>query len=210
MKEEPATFKSGELTLEGMIARPAAGGPWRAAVVCHPHPLYGGSMRNNVVDAAIDAFQAAGFATLRFNFRGVGRSEGEFDNGRGEADDAVAAVRFLTAQTGVLADRAVLAGYSFGAMAAARAAADTAEVGAIVAIAPPIAAIDASILEATTKPIVLLSGDRDSYCPAAQLGALAATLGDLARLRIVAGADHFFGGREHEIGAALGRELAAL
>ncbi len=210
MKEEPSTFKSGELTLEGMMARPAAGGACRAAVVCHPHPLYGGSMHNNVVDAAIDALQAAGFATLRFNFRGVGRSQGEFDNGRGEADDALAALRFLTAQAGVRADRALLAGYSFGAMAAVRAAAGAADVGAIVAIAPPIAAIDASILEAATKPIVFLSGDCDSYCPAVQLGALAARLGDLARLRIIAGADHFFGGREQEIVAALGRELATL
>lgn len=210
MKEEPATFKSGELTLEGMIAHPATSGPCRAAVVCHPHPLYGGSMHNNVVDAAIEAFHVAGFATLRFNFRGVGRSEGEFDDGRGEADDAVAAVRFLTAQTAVLADRAVLAGYSFGAMAAARAAAGAAEVGAIVAIAPPIAAIDASILEAATKPIVLLAGDHDSYCPVTQLGALAAKLGALARLRILAGADHFFGGREREIVAALSEELVKL
>ena len=210
MKEEPATFKSGELTLEGMIAHPAASGPCRAAVVCHPHPLYGGSMHNNVVDAAIEAFNVAGFATLRFNFRGVGRSEGEFDDGRGEADDAVAAVRFLTAQTGVLADRAVLAGYSFGAMAAARAASGAANVGAIIAIAPPIAAIDASILEAPTRPIVLLAGDHDSYCPVTQLGALAAKLGALARLRILAGADHFFGGREREIVAALSEELVKL
>ena len=97
MKEERVTFKSGELTLEGMIAYPDAGaGPHRAAVVCHPHPLYGGSMYNNVVDAALEALHARGFATLRFNFRGVGQSEGEFDNGKGEADDAVAAVRFLT------------------------------------------------------------------------------------------------------------------
>jgi alpha/beta superfamily hydrolase len=210
MNEEPATFKSGELTLEGMMVRPATGGPCRAAVVCHPHPLYGGSMHNNVVDAAIEAFHAAGFATLRFNFRGVGRSEGEFDDGRGEANDAVAAVRFLTAQTGVRPDRAVLAGYSFGAIAAARAAAGTAEVSAIVAIAPPIGMLDASILDAATKPIVLLAGDHDSYCPVTQLDPLAARLGALAHLRVLAGADHFFGGREREITEALGEELVNL
>src|SRR5271156_829070 len=121
-KEERVTFKSSDLTLEGMIASPDGAGPHRAAVVCHPHPLYGGSMYNNVVDAVLEALHARGFATLRFNFRGVGQSEGEFDNGKGEADDAVAAIRFLTAQKGVRADSAVLAGYSFGAMTAVRAA----------------------------------------------------------------------------------------
>jgi len=210
MKEEPTTFESGKLTLEGMMARPQGEGERRAAVVCHPHPLYGGSMYNNVVDAAIDALHAAGFATLRFNFRGVGRSEGEFDEGRGEAEDAAAAVRFLTAQSGMRPDRALLAGYSFGAMAALRAGSDVAEVGTIIAIAPPIGMIDPSIIETTTKPIVLVSGDRDSYCPATQLGALAARLGALAHLRIIAGADHFFGGREREIVAALSEELVNL
>jgi len=113
MKEERVTFKSGDLTLEGMIAYPDgdAAGPHRAAVVCHPHPLYGGSMYNNVVDAVLEALHARGFATLRFNFRGVGQSEGEFDNGKGEADDAIAAIRFLTTQKGVRATGAALAGY---------------------------------------------------------------------------------------------------
>ena len=120
IKEERVTFKSGDLTLEGMIASPDSARPHRAAVVCHPHPFYGGSMYNNVVDAVLEALHARGFATLRFNFRGVGQSEGEFDNGKGEADDAIAAIRFLTAQKGVRADSAVLAGYSFGAMTAVR------------------------------------------------------------------------------------------
>src|SRR5260370_23889912 len=123
MKEERVTFKSSDLTLEGMIAYPGGAGPHRAAVVCHPHPLYGGSMYNNVVDAVLEALHARGFATLRFSFRGVGQSEGEFDNGKGEADDAIAAIHFLTAQKGVRTDGAVLAGYSYGAMTAVRAAA---------------------------------------------------------------------------------------
>ena len=131
MKERRVTFKSSDLTLEGMIASPDGAGPHRAAVVCHPHPLYGGSMYNNVVDAVLEAMHARGFATLRFNFRGVGQSEGEFDNGNGEADDTVAAIRFLIAQKGVRADGAVLAGYSFGAMTAVRAAAGVEQVAAI-------------------------------------------------------------------------------
>jgi uncharacterized protein len=210
MKEERITFKSGELTLEGMIALPDGVGPHRAAVVCHPHPLYGGSMYNNVVDAVLEALHERGFATLRFNFRGVGASEGEFDNGRGEADDAAAAIRFLTTRAGVCADGAVLAGYSFGAIAAVRAAADVKEVAAIVAVALPLGMIDASALGTIAKPVVLLAGDRDSYCPAEHLAALAARLGGVARLKIISGADHFFGGREHEITAALDAALATL
>jgi alpha/beta superfamily hydrolase len=210
MKEERVTFKSSDLTLEGMIAYPDGAGPHRAAVVCHPHPLYGGSMYNNVVDAVLGALHARGFATLRFNFRGVGQSEGEFDNGKGEADDAIAAIHFLTAQKGVCADGSVLAGYSFGAMTAVRAAASGEEVAAIVAVALPLGMIDPSALGAITKPIVLLTGDQDSYCPANHLAALAERLGPLARLKIIPGADHFFGGREHEITAALDEALATL
>ena len=172
MKEERVTFRSGDLTLEGMIAYPDGAGPHRAAVVCHPHPLYGGSMYNNVVDAVLEALHARGFATLRFNFRGVGQSEGEFDNGKGEADDAIAAIHFLTTQKGVRADGAVLAGYSFGAMTAVRAAASVEEVAAIVAVALPLGMIDPSALGAITKRIMLLAGD-----PSGGAGRAAGTFG---------------------------------
>ncbi|MGH7935311.1 MAG: alpha/beta hydrolase, partial [Candidatus Binataceae bacterium] len=77
MKEQRVTFKSDSLTLEGLLAKPESGAPARGGVVCHPHPLYGGSMYNNVVDAVLNAMWELGWATLRFNFRGVGESEGE-------------------------------------------------------------------------------------------------------------------------------------
>src|SRR5487761_1254167 len=101
MKERQVTFPSGELKLEGLLALPDESKPARAAVVCHPHPLYGGSMYNNVVDAVLEGLWEQGFATLRFNFRGVGASEGDHDNGRGETDDAIAAMRFLIGQADV-------------------------------------------------------------------------------------------------------------
>jgi alpha/beta superfamily hydrolase len=210
MKEERVTFKSGELTLEGLIAYPDSAGPHRAAVVCHPHPLYGGSMHNNVVEAALEALHARGFATMRFNFRGVGQSEGEFDNGHGEGDDAAAALRFLIVQEGVRGEGAVLAGYSFGAMVAMRAAASVEEVAAIVAVALPLGMIEPSALGAITKPVVLLAGDQDSYCPANHLTALAERLGPSAQLKLIPGADHFFASREREITAALIEALAKL
>ncbi len=88
MIESHVVFRSAELQLEGLIALPesrAAG----AAVVCHPHPMYGGSMHNNVVEAVLDALWRRGFATLRFNFRGVGGSEGEYDGGEGLKERAI-------------------------------------------------------------------------------------------------------------------------
>ncbi len=99
MNEIPVSFRSGDLTLEGLIANPGGNAP--AAVVCHPHPMYGGSMYNNVVDAILAAMWQTGYATLRFNFRGVGASEGEHDGGPGEVDDAIAATAFMLAQPGV-------------------------------------------------------------------------------------------------------------
>src|ERR1700719_3146739 len=114
MDEIQVSFRSGDLTLEGLLANPGGGAP--AAVVCHPHPMYGGSMYNNVVERILAAMWQAGYATLRFNFRGVGASDGEHDGGRGEVDDAAAAMTYLRSQPGVARSGAVMAGYSFGAM----------------------------------------------------------------------------------------------
>src|SRR5271163_4574495 len=122
MKEQRVTFASGVLTLEGLLARPEGAKPVRGAVVCHPHPLYGGSMYNNVVDAVLAAMWKKEWATLRFNFRGVGESEGEHDGGAGEAEDVAAAMAFVTSLSGVQPEGAVLAGYSFGSIAALTAA----------------------------------------------------------------------------------------
>jgi hypothetical protein len=207
MSEIQVSFRSGDLTLEGLLANPGANAP--AAVVCHPHPLYGGSMYNNVVDAILAAMWQAGYATLRFNFRGVGASEGEHDGGPGEVDDAVAAMTYLLAQAGVRKEGAVMAGYSFGAMVAVSAGYERAEIARIVAVALPLAMADARIPEGASKPVLLVSGDRDSYSPVAGLQALKSKIGDSARLEIVAGADHFFGGREAELARAIGAALTA-
>src|SRR5579871_4011792 len=144
MKEESINIPSGELTLEGLIARPAGGAVAPAAVVCHPHPQYGGSMYNNVVDAVLEALWQRGFATLRFNFRGVGESEGSYGGGDGEAQDAVAAVNYLRAQPKMQSAPIVLVGYSFGAAAAWRAAPEAGALDALVLIAAPLQMINAS------------------------------------------------------------------
>jgi alpha/beta superfamily hydrolase len=205
MDEKQVSFRSGDLTLEGLIANPGGGAP--AAVVCHPHPMYGGSMFNNVVDAILVAMWQAGYATLRFNFRGVGSSEGEHDSGPGEVDDSVAAVTFLLAQPGVRREGAVMAGYSFGAMVAVSAGYERAEIARIVAVALPLAMADARIPDGASKPVLLVSGDHDSYSPVAGLKTLKSKIGDSARLEIVAGTDHFFGGREAELSRVIAEAL---
>jgi len=203
MKEQPVTFASSDLTLEGLFAPPEGAGQVRGAVVCHPHPLYGGSMYNNVVDAALAAMWRLGWGTLRFNFRGVGASEGEHGGGVGEAADAAAAIKFLTGQPGVQPDGAVLAGYSFGAMAAMTAAPSISNLAALTLIALPVQMIDASALDKFPHPIILAAGDRDGYCPARQLEAINRGLGARSQFRIIEGADHFFGGSEDELADAL-------
>jgi alpha/beta superfamily hydrolase len=201
MLENQVTFRSGGLTLEGLLAH--GGGSPPAAVVCHPHPSYGGSMFNSVVEAILAAMWQLGYATLRFNFRGVGASEGEHDRGMGEVDDAAAAMAFILAQPGVRKDNAVMAGYSFGAMVALSAGYARAEVSRIVAVALPIGMTEASVPPGASKPLILVSGDRDSYSPVAALTALRDKTGKSAQLEIIKGADHFFGGAEAELSRVL-------
>jgi alpha/beta superfamily hydrolase len=201
MDEIQVTFRSGDLILEGLLANPGGGAP--AAVVCHPHPMYGGSMHNNVVEAILAAMWQAGYATLRFNFRGVGASEGEHDGGPGEVDDALAAMSFVLTQPGVRKEDAAMTGYSFGAMVALSAGYERAEIARIIAVALPLAMADARVPDGASKPVLLVSGDRDSYSPVAGLQALASRIGRTARLEIIAGADHFFGGSEAELSRAI-------
>ncbi|RLJ02607.1 MAG: alpha/beta hydrolase, partial [Candidatus Aenigmatarchaeota archaeon] len=109
MKEEKVFFQAGDVKIEGMLYN--APGE-KGAVVTHPHPLYGGDMHNNVVETVVQAYREKGYATLRFNFRGVGRSTGSYDEGIGEQEDVRAALAYLTGTGKTSID---LAGYSFGA-----------------------------------------------------------------------------------------------
>lgn len=208
MNEQPVRFKSADLTLEGLIAVPDAPAP--AAVICHPHPNYGGSMYNNVVDGIIAGLQRAGYATLRFNFRGVGQSDGEYDGGEGEVDDARAAMAFILSQPNVKSDRAVMAGYSFGAMVAVRAGLSDPAVSCVVAVALPLAMAPIKIPAQAGHRILLVSGDSDSYSPPDKLRALAARITPPPEVAIIAGADHFFGGFEGEIARIVAASVGAV
>ncbi len=195
------TFACGELTLEGALHLPAST-PAPGVVVCHPHPQMGGDMENNVVLAACGALVDRGFAALRFNFRGAGRSDGAFDQGEGERDDVRAALRHLASLPEVDAKRSGLIGYSFGAMVAAEVAGG--HLRALALVSPPVSFADLRV--AWGCPALVLGGDQDPIAPADRLRVAAGGPG--VELHIVSGADHSWGGFEDELGEALGEFFA--
>lgn len=179
-QERPFDLVSGDLYLEAMLHE---GEGAMTALVLHPHPQYGGDMDNHVVVAACHALAVGGATTLRFNFRGAGRSQGAFDDGRGEADDAraaIAALRALKPDAPVL-----LAGYSFGAMIAAAIATETAPVG-LALVSPPLR-MGQLPPSPDGLPVLVITGDRDPVCPAQAALGLAS---DAVRVVVVPGVDH--------------------
>jgi alpha/beta superfamily hydrolase len=180
LEERRISFRSDGLRLEGAIHDGAAA---LAAVVLHPHPQYGGDMDNHVVLAICAALAARGATTLRFNFRGAGRSEGRFDNGRGEAADARAGV--AVARTAAPGVPLVLAGYSFGAMIAG-AIAGEARPSMLVLVSPLVGMAGLPPLD-PALPTLVIAGDRDEIAPATAVRALAS--GETEAV-VVAGIDH--------------------
>jgi len=188
LQERPFDVMSGGLRLEGALHE---GGGGLAAVVLHPHPLYGGDMHNHVVVAVCETFADAGATTLRFNFRGTGRSEGAFDDGRGEADDARAAILALRERLPGIP--LVLVGYSFGAAVAAAVASESA-LRALVLISPPVAFAPLPPLPDAVDTLVL-AGDRDEVAPAETVLALG---GPSRRVALAPGVGHtWWPGVEH-------------
>jgi hypothetical protein len=180
LDEQPFGFASDRLRIEGLLHR---GDGRLAAAVLHPHPQYGGDMHNHVVEAACQALAQHGATTLRFNFRGVGGSEGGFDGGRGEMEDArnaVASLRELMPRA-----RLVLAGYSFGAVVAAGIA-GTSELAGLVLVSPPVSFAPLARLPDGLQTLIT-AGDRDELAPAASLARVAAPA---RRVVAVPGVDH--------------------
>lgn len=206
MTDQTALIPSGDLQLEGALHLPAGSGPFAGVVVCHPHPQYGGDMHNNVVVALCDALLGRGIAALRFNFRGVGKSGGAFDGGRGEALDAAAALAWLGGREEIAADRVGLAGYSFGAIAALTAAEDGFR--ALALVSPPLQWLERGRLECIAAPLLVVAGDQDPIAPAGAFRELAATLPATAEARLVSGADHSWWGYDHELGEIAGAFFA--
>jgi uncharacterized protein len=172
-----------------------------AAVVCHPHPRFGGTLHNKVVFHAMKALNGFGFPVLRFNFRGTGLSQGEHDHGEGEVDDVRAALDWLDHE---FRKPLIFAGFSFGAAVGLRAACPDSRVRAAIGLGLPVAPIDDraydfNFLRACAQPKLLVSGDRDQFGTPAQLRALMDALPQPKKLVLIDGADHFFEGRLREM-----------
>jgi len=176
-----------------------------AALVAHPHPLYGGTLHNKVVFHTMKALNSFGYPVLRFNFRGAGLSHGEHDHGDGEVDDVRTALNWMEREFRL---PLIFAGFSFGAAVGLRAACPDARVEALIGLGLPVAAIDDRVygfefLKSCTKPKLFVSGDRDQFGPRAKLEALIQTLPEPKKLVIIEGADHFFEGRLRELREAI-------
>lgn len=164
--------------------------PAGIAVICHPLPTHGGTMHNKVVFRAARGLEEADCATLRFNFRGTGASQGRFDEGDGEQRDFEAAVEWIRARH---PDKPVIAGgFSFGSWVSSRVSCDSPEIGAIFLIGAPINKYSLHYLRSCPKPKLVIQGDRDEFGDADRLAKLAIQWPETETI-IVEGADHFFG-----------------
>jgi alpha/beta superfamily hydrolase len=194
--------------LEAILDPPDEGTPLRAAVAfAHPHPQYGGTMHTKAVYQGAKGLARIGCAVLRFNFRGVGGSAGEFDRGPGELRDFVAALDYLAEK--YPGARLWAAGFSFGAWVALEVGASDDRVSALIGIAPPVATsvsdmtYDFPNTLAATKPKFFVQGEADEVCPLEAMWQFYGRLEEPKELVVIDGADHLFDGKTTEVGEAL-------
>jgi uncharacterized protein len=193
--------------LEGLWKE--AAGPRRgAAVFAHPHPLHGGTMHNKVVYRAVQALTQSGFATLRFQFRGVGLSKGHYDAGRGEVEDVRAALGEAEARGGL---PLVAGGFSFGAAMALKGSDGDPRVAAFIGLGLPVATESGRMLPRPETPSLFVTGERDTYGPPAELARfLPGASASRVRIVVIPGADHFFEGQLDEVAAEIRAFLESL
>jgi alpha/beta superfamily hydrolase len=191
--------------LEAILELPAGEKPLGSVVVCHPHPQHGGTMHNKVAHTLARAFVRSGFASLRFNFRGTEKSEGNYDDGNGELDDALAVITWIRERD---PDAILwLAGFSFGAAIAVKAAVAT-EVDGLVSVAPAITRFATGLESQPTCPWLIVQGDQDELVDVEETITWADGLGPGPELLIIPDGEHFFHGRLHELREAVAEFVA--
>jgi alpha/beta superfamily hydrolase len=192
--------------LEALLEAPQGPVPAGFGVICHPHPLYGGTMHNKVVHTVARACQERGMPTLRFNYRGVGASAGSYDEGRGETDDTLAVIAAGRARW---PDAALtLAGFSFGGLVSLRAAV-TAAPAKLISVAPAVARVKSASIPRPPCPWLIVQGDADEIVDCRQVQAFAAQFEPPPQLVLLPGVGHFFHGRLNELRDAAFGFLAA-
>lgn len=190
--------------LEAILWTPSrigANPPRMAGLVCHPHPLFSGTMHNKVVYQAAKSLGALGLPVLRFNFRGAGLSTGVHDRGRGEQGDVRAALDFLAAQFPDVP--LLLAGFSFGCWVGMRVGCEDQRVTELIALGTPVNSTDFSFLASCTKPKLFIHGANDEHGAIAKVEELVASLQGEKSLVVVQDADHFFAGKLDQVTRAI-------
>lgn len=206
IKEETEVFINGPAGQLELLAGEPVGEERRAwGIICHPHPLFGGTMHNKVVTTLVRTFQNLGLNTLRFNFRGVGRSEGEYDNGDGELQDLLAVIDWVQRERGNF--NIWLAGFSFGAYIALKAATQI-PVKKLVTVAPPVQNFPVQNLPPITCPWVLVQGEQDEVVAASEVFAWAESQDPKPIIIRMPEASHFFHGQLSEMRTRLEEVLA--
>jgi alpha/beta superfamily hydrolase len=175
--------------------------PRHGAVVCHAHPLHGGTMHFKLIFRIARAFDELGFPTLRFNFRGVGGSHGSFDEGRGEREDVYTAVDWLAERHPDIP--LIVAGFSFGAWTGMPVGCAHPNVSHVVGLGVPVRAFKLNEMTTCSKPKLIVQGTSDEFGPMAQLNSWYADLPEPKRLVRIENADHFFEGKREEMAAAI-------
>lgn len=186
----------GEIKLEGILHLPDSKSPYPAVVACHPHPLYGGDMDNNVVVIICQALAMHSVAALRFNFRGVGNSGGKFGGGVKERDDVIAALDYLGARKDINTESLGIVGYSFGGAVALPIAQEDTRINKLILVSPALNGSQWEELKNYNRPKLILLGDADTVVPYARLKKDIVTD---KQFQVIAGADHFWWGFEKEI-----------
>ena len=200
MRQKAVMFQTQGLNFEGIVAETEdLTNPVPGVVICHPGPLNGGNMDNNVVVAVSFALAEQGFATLRFNFRGVGNSQGEHSRGELEYQEALAALEFLKAWPGVDGDRLGLAGYSFGNGVILGSADLQKEPCVFAFISPSLQALQGSCMKEDARPKFLITGEMDRLAPSPECKPTLDSFAHPFEYQVIDRADHFWVGREPEL-----------
>ena len=209
MSSARTMFPCGDIVLEGEWHLPQATGSFPVVTVCHPHPLYGGDMSNNVVLAICQALAQQSIAAFRFNFRGVGKSGGTLGGGIALQEDVKAALAFVSSTPNIDPKRIGLAGYSFGASVALPVALQDEQVNLLALVSPALSDSGWEQLKGYSKPKFLISGNYDFVIPLQQFQQYIQDIPEPKEYQIISGADHFWQGYEEEVARKVAHFLVA-